>query len=877
MTLLHRCASVLRWLANRNRAEQDLNDELQAFVEMAAADKEHDGRAPAEAHRLAVLQLGGVEQVKERVRTARHGSRLEEVGRDVRFAVRMCARNPGFSAVVVLTLGLGIGANTAIFSVVNAVLLRPLAWNDPEGLVMVWHHNDHNPEARWVMSLPDLRDVAELPAVETVAGFGSFTATVTSLEEPELVDATFATNGLMETFRVHPFMGRDLTAEDSGTGRPLVVVVSHHYWRQRLGGRADVLGTTLELFDVPREIVGVAPAGFDFPDGTQLWVPQGPVPPECGRDCHSLNAIARLTDGAAFEAFSSELRALAMRLSEAYPDTNLRKRFRAVRLADDQVAHVRGGLWFILGAVSLVLLIACANVANLFLVRGVSRRGEMAVRSALGASRARLASQVLIESALLAAGGAVIGVGLAFAAIVFVRTMPAGTVPRIDTVGLDANVLLFTLAVSAVVTLLFGVSAASRQARRPVAADLISERRGGGGPHASRARSLLLAAEVAVSVLLLTGTGLMLKSFDRLYSVDLGFETERLARFRVVLPDARYDTIADVVTFYETLEERLAVLPGVVSVGSASAPPLSPGVNRRVLIEGRPPPEPGAEMFAYIHSITPGYFETMRLPLVRGRGIDANDRSGSVPVAVVSQTFVDEHFPNEDPIGKRFNLEADLGLVKTWTIVGIAGDVRRSLTIPPRADVYFPLGQFDPGGLTVHIRTAAGVAPTVAAIRDELRSIDPGLPVIGYETFDDVLRASVAPTQFYLLAMGIFATLAIVLACVGLYGVVAYIVAQRDREIGIRMALGASPEQVVRMVLAQGVLPAFAGVLLGVGLALALGRIVENLLFEVSPRDPLILAFVVGVLSAVTTAASLLPARRASRIDPAVALRDARP
>ena len=795
--------------------------------------------------------------------------------RDLRQAMRALTRRPGFSVVAVATLALGIGANTAMFSVVHAVLLRPLEWVDPDGLVMVWAHGEDNPEARSSMSKPDIQDVADLPAAETMVGFSSTTATVTSGDEPELVEGSRSTDGLMETFRVRPFMGRDLTAEDEEVGGPRVVVVGYRYWQNRLGGRSDVLGSTLEISDVSHEIVGVAPRGFDFPDGAQLWWPQR-MGPGCGRGCHALHAIGRLADGATLEAFSTQLLTLAITLADSYPESNFGKRFRTVRLLDDQVGDVRRGLWFILGAVALVLLIACANVANLLLVRGESRRGEVAVRTALGASRARLAGQVLIESAVLAVAGGAMGLGLAGAAIELVQVTAAGTVPRIETVSLDGTVLLFTLGLSVVVTLLFGLSPALRQGRGPTAGDLVSDRRGGSGPRASRARSVLLAAEVALSVLLLVGAGLMLKSFDRLYSVELGFGTDHLTRFRVSLPDARYGSIAEIVAFYEGLEERLAALPGVTSVASALGPPFASGTYiGEVEVEGRPPPEPGAETHAMIQSITPAYFETMQIPLLRGRRIETSDRTGTPPVAVVSETFVRENFPNEDPIGKRFEVTIDLGYGSpAWTIIGVSGDVRRSLTGAPSANVYVPLGQFGPGGLTVTMRTAAGVTPGLGTARDVLRAIDSALPVMDYETVEGAVRESVAPTRFYLLSMGIFAGLAVVLACVGLYGVVAYVVSRRGREIGIRMALGARRGQVVRLVLTQGLGPAGAGVLLGLGLALGFGRVAESLLFEVSPRDPLVMAAVVGVLTVVTFAASLLPARRASGVDPVVALRD---
>jgi putative ABC transport system permease protein len=481
-----------------------------------------------------------------------------------------------------------------------------------------------------------------------------------------------------------------------------------------------------------------------------------------------------------------------------------------------------------------------------------------------------------MESAVLATAGAAVGLGLARAAVELVRLTAVGTVPRIETVSLDGNVLLFTLASAAAVTLLFGLSPALRQARDPTASDLISAGRAGTGPRASRSRSLLLTAEIALSVLLLAGAGLMLKSFDRLYSVELGFGTDQLTRFRVSLPGARYDSIVEIVTFYETLEERLTTIPGVSDVASSYGAPLGSGnLMGDVQVEGRPHAEPGARSYASMHSITPSYFKTMRIPLLRGRAIETTDRTGTLPVAVVSETFVSENFPGEDPIGKRFEVSADFGYgAPVWTIVGVAGDVRGSLTGTPRADVYVPLGQYGPGQLTVTMRSAAGLTPSLGAVREVLRAVDSGLPVMSYETVEDAVRRSVAPTRFYLIAMGVFAGLAVVLACVGLYGVVAYVVSRRGREIGIRMALGARHGQVVRLVLTQGLGPAVAGVLIGLGVALAFGRIAESLLFEVSPRDPLVMAVVVAVLGIVTFAAAFLPARRASRVDPAVALRE---
>jgi predicted permease len=653
-------------------------------------------------------------------------------------------------------------------------------------------------------------------------------------------------------------------------------VVSEQYWREQLGSRPDVIGSTISVFDIPAEIVGVAPAGFDFPDRAQLWYPARLSPDGCGRGCHTLYTIGRLASASTVETLRAQAQTLAATLSKEYPESNFDKQFRPILLADDQVQDVRRGLWFVLGAVALVLLIACANVANLLLVRGESRRGEVAVRTALGASRSRLASQVLAESAVLTIAGTALGLLLAQGAVAAVRTMPEGTVPRIETVSLDGTVLLFSFGLAAFVTLLFGLSPALHQARRLSAADLISERRGGTGVRATRSRSLLLTAELALSVLLLVGAGLLLKSFDKLYRVELGFQADNLTRFRLSLPESRYDSISEIVTFYRSLEERLRAMPGVLSVGTAYGPPLGSGnITGDVIVEGRPPAQPGEEQQGSMHSVTPDYLATVGIPLIRGRSIEASDGTNTMPVAVVSETFARNNFPGEDAIGKRFEVTADFGYGSPlWTIVGIVGDVRRALSSGPREEVYVPLSQYGPGGLTVTMRTSPGITPNAASIRDAVRSLDTALPIIGLESVEDAMREEVAPARFYLSSMAIFAGLAVVLACVGLYGVVAYIVSQRGREIGIRLALGAQRDQVVRLVLAQGLRPAIYGVVLGLALALALGRVAGSLLFDVSPRDPFIMTTVVVSLVLVAIAASWLPALRASRVDPANALRD---
>ncbi len=804
---------------------------------------------------------------------SRGGGFMDRWLQDFRFAVRSLARRPGFTSLAVFTLALGMGANTAVFSVINAVLLRPLPYADPDGLVMVWAHATSNPDARGDMSLADLEDASALPAFASLVGQRASTAVITRSGDPEVIPTGRVTSGLLHTFHLTPLLGRDIAEADNETGSGLVVVLGYRFWRDRMGGRSDVLGATLDLSGGSYEVVGVAPEGFAFPDQAQLWVARR-VPEACGRGCHTLYTIGRLAPGATVEMANAQLEGLAGRLAAAYPQSNLGTGFRAVRLADDQVADVRGALLFILGAVGLVLLIACANVANLLLVRSETRRNEVAVRSALGASGGRLAVPVLMESALLSAAGTVLGLLLAGAAVLLLRRMPAGLVPHSEQTGLDGTVLLFTLAISTVVTLLFGGAPALGLARRSLAAGLVSTQRAGDGVRARRSRSILLAGEVALSLVLLAGAGLVLKSFDRMYRVRLGFEPQELTRFQLALNLARYRSLDAGAALFQTLEQRLAALPGVVSVGSIYGPPLTPvNISGEILVQGRPEPEPGHMLFASMHAVTPGYAATAGMPLLRGRWIEATNGSASSPVAVISQAFSNRVFGTQDPLGQRFRVTADFGYGSpVWTVVGVAGDVKRGVRREPESEVYVPLPQFGPLALHVLLRTRARMAPDGAAIRNLVRSLDPGLPVRDLETVDAAVAREVAPTRFYLVALGSFAAIALVLASVGLYGVVAWIVSRRTREIGLRMALGARHSQVTGMMLRQGMAPAAAGLLAGLALTLALGRVARSMLFQVSPWDPPIIAGVTALSAMVALLAVLLPARRASRVDPVRAL-----
>ncbi|HSR40852.1 MAG TPA: ABC transporter permease, partial [Longimicrobiales bacterium] len=510
---------------------------------------------------------------------------------------------------------------TAIFSVVNGVLLEPLPYPDAHELVTVGVAPDRPGEEPGHMSYPDLADLeAENPALDVLVGYSTSSLTLTGLGEPRIVETARVSGGLLRPFRLAPVVGRDVRRDEFGADAARVVVLGHGFWKRNFAGSADVLGRTVELNGVAYEVVGVAPEGFDFPEGSELWTPRRLDVERCGRACHTWRAVGRLGSGATLEAARAASARIAANLTEAHPETNTGKTFAVEGLQDRIVGSVRRGLWLVLGAVGVVLLIACANVANLLLVRASSRTGEVAVRAALGASRGRLSVQVLVESAVLAAAGGVAGLAVAFGGVELLRRVSPGTIPRIDEVGIDGTVLLFTGGLVVVTTVLFGLSPALHLARTSITQNLVHGGRGGGTEGGERSRSGLLAVEVALSLLLLVGAGLLLRTFGQLYAVDPGFETREVVRFTLSLPSSRYDTLPEIRSFYRTLEDRLRALPGVEEAGSIYGAPLGRGnVIGDVLVDGRPELPPGQEDHAALRPVSPEYLETMRIPLIRGR------------------------------------------------------------------------------------------------------------------------------------------------------------------------------------------------------------------------------------------------------------------
>jgi len=802
---------------------------------------------------------------------------MDTLRQDLVFAFRSLRRNRSFSLAALITLALGIGATTSIFSVVNGVLLKPLPFQDQDRLVSVFASSVEHPEGRGNMSGPDLADLEETPALETAVGYMGGTATMTGRGEARLVRDARVSEGLLSTFGLKPFLGRDLRPEESVPGSPRSVVIGYGFWQEEMGGSPDALGQTLELQGDSYEIVGVAPPGFEFPDGARLWRPYYRSDEGCGRGCHVYDALSRLADGATLDQARQQAAALSLRLDEAFPDSNFEKRFNLMTLEEDFVGEVRADLWILLAAVSLVLLVACANVANLLLARAQGRMGEVGIRAAMGAGRMRLLQQVLTESMVLAVMGGGLGMGLTFVGVEVLKRMAPESLPRVDQVSIDPSVLAFALLLSLAVSLFFGLSPALRLARSSPAEALGRSRRGGdAGRAGSRSRSLLLASEVALSLILLVGAGLLLRTLGELKSIHPGFRTEQITRFTLSIPESTYPELEQVAGFFETLEGRLAAIPGVESVGSTFGAALgfmsATGVAD---VEGRPEPPPGEEIPAWMRPVTPGYLETMGIPVLKGRGIEPSDRAGSMEVALINETLAEALFPGEDPLGKRVSVSVSFGFGSPMrTVVGVVADTRmRALTREAPGAFYVPQRQAGPPFMTVAVRSRPGIGSLTESIRREVVAMDPNVPLRNVETMRQVVAAEMAPTRFFLTLLAVFAGLAVVLASVGLYGVATYMVSRRRQEIGIRMALGAEGGRVTGMVIRQAAIPVLLGVIVGLAVASAGARVLEGLLFQVNPRDPLVFAGVTGLLMAVAFLATLLPARQASRVDPGEALR----
>jgi predicted permease len=803
---------------------------------------------------------------------------MDALIQNLKVATRSLLRQRAFSLAAVLTLALGIGAATAIFSVVYGILLRPLPYPESEQLVTLGQTARDNPAEPVGGSSSHVNFLdwkRESKTVAEMAMFGPSSFVITNLGDADVVRGAVVTPGFFSIFKSAPMMGRDFTAEENLPKGPRAIVVSHAFWQERLGGRADVLTQSIEVSGIPRPIVGVAPPGFELPSKARLWVPVANDDAGCGRDCVYLDGIGRLAENATPEAAQDEMTGIAAALEKAFPNENTNVTVMVQTLQDRTVGSVQLALTVLLGAVVLVLLIACANVANLVIVRGAARQNEMAVRMALGAGFRGVLSYLLAENVLLGLAGGAAGLLLAAWGIDALKLVAPANLPRLDEVRFDVPAFAFAMAMVMMTTILFGFGPSLKLARVPISQAFAS--RGSVGRGKSMwGRSLLLTSEVALSLVLLLGAGLLLRSLAAQQDTELGFEAEGRTVFTLTLPTARYPTDR-VVQTHEQLAAQFAALPGIEQVALVSALPLSTSETTLTFTKpDEPPPPPGQVPIARVQAADSNYFSAMGIPVLAGRAFTPADREGAPRVALISRRMADKFWPGQDPVGRPISISG----APPSTIVGIVGDVRSlEVTQAPQPEMYQPFAQARVRGMRYILKgREAGdgsreTAQVLSAARQVVKNFDARLPLIAPGTMDALVDGHLARPRFYVLLLGLFSALAVILAAVGIYGVVAYVVSQRTREIGVRMALGAKQREVVGLMLWQGLRPASAGLAIGIVVALALGRVASGLLYNVKPTDPATFIGVTALLTVVVMVASFIPAMRATRVPPSESLR----
>jgi len=807
----------------------------------------------------------------------RRKNMIGDLWQDLRYGARSMRRNPGFTAIAVITLALGIGANTAIFSVVNGVLLRPLPYPQPERLVMVHGISLQAAQEKTPLCEADFLDwKSQNHVFESIAAFSSNRFNYTGGESPEQIEGAWVTSDFFSTIGVQPAMGRAFLPGEDLPNTPQTVVISDGFWRRYLGSSPNVIDQQITLNSRAFTIIGVMPPGFLFPEkNTELWAAEKLTATRRGP--YYMWGLGRLSPGATLAQAQSETDTIARRVQDQINSANRDWTWTSISLTERIVGKIRPALLVLSAAVFFVLLIACANIANLLLARATAREKEMALRIALGASRARLLRQLLTESLLLAVVGATVGLPLAFWGVRLLVALSPSDFPRLQEINIDGRVLGIMLLVALVCGLIFGLVPALQSSRLNLNESLKEGGRGGGdGSSRRRLRSALVVTEIAFSLVLLVGAGLMVKSFIRLQSVSPGFKPDHILTMHLTLPRAKYDSDEKVNNYYRQLIERVTAVRGVEAAGlSISLPPDHLEVSDSFSIEGKPWPSGASEPIVPIVLASPEYFTALGVPLLQGRGFSATDEHGSPLVVIINQTLAERYFPDESPIGKRLKVGgADRPRNPWMEIVGVAGDLKYSgLDAKPEPTYYTPLAQDAWRAAYLVVRAPMNPADLAPVIREQIWALDKDMPIANVATMDRLLAESVAQPRFRTLLLGIFAALALVLASVGIYGVISYSVTKRTHEIGIRMALGARTRDVSKLVILEGMALALIGVAIGLGASFALTRVMESLLFEVSTTDQSTFAGVSALLIAVSVLACWIPARRASRVDPMAALR----
>jgi putative ABC transport system permease protein len=814
---------------------------------------------------------------------------MDTLLQDLRYSLRRLAKSPAFTAIVVLTLALGIGANTAIFSAVNAVLLRPLPYNEPHRLVTIEHLYPSLDGLEAPVSVPGFLDYEKKGrSFESMAVQSSWQANLTGVGDPVRLRGQRVTGKWFATLQVPALMGRTLQPGEDAAGREHVAVLSFEAWQRIFGADPKVVGRSLSLNGESYEVVGVMPRGFRdfFNRDAEIWAPlvfRADQMTDENRTHEFLNLTARMRPGVSAEQAQGEMRTIADQLKRQYPDEYPPSWSLLVTpLSIQATGNVRPALLVLLGAVGFVLLIACANVANLLLARAAARSKEIAVRTALGATRERLLRQLLTESIIVSLAGGAVGLLLAYGGVRTLAAMNIGNLPRADEIGIDGTVAIFTLVVSLLAGVLFGLAPAIHTATPNLHGALKEGGRGTTADRGSHAlRRSLVVTEVALALTLLTGAGLLLKSFARLQGVDPGFDPSHLLTLNISLPQTKYANDTVQVGFWDRALPAIARVPGVTGVGATTTMPFSGSwATGSFEIEGYQSPENQPGPWGDIRFVSPGFFEALRIPLVRGRYLTDEDRMDTRLVAVIDQEFVRRYWPNDDPIGKRITFGPPDGVTDTtqneWIeVVGVVGHTaHEGLDADPRLQLYLSYRQATEPYMAVAVRTAGHPEGSVNLVRDAVRSVDPDQPISAVSNMEELMSKSVGQRRLSMVLLSLFSGIALVLASIGIYGVMSYSVTQRSRELGVRIALGADRGDVLRLVLRQGMGLALVGIGIGLGAALALTRLIESQLYGVAATDPTTFVLVAGLLATTALLANLIPAIRAMRMDPAVVLRD---
>jgi putative ABC transport system permease protein len=883
MSVLKTIWNRIRLFKQRRTTKQEIDEELRFHMEQRTAENIAKGMPPEDAAREARKRFGNVQSVREECRETRGASFGEETWQDLRFACRQLIKNPGFTTVAVLTLALGIGANTAFFSVINAVLLRSLPYPETDRIVQVWTKQQSGMNSEINPSLPDFADFeTQSHSFAHLAHYGLADFHFTATSEPAETRAVRVSTEFFNVLGVSPLLGRVFLPDESIPGKDREVVLSYDLWNRRFGGDSNILGRTIGLEGNSYVVCGVMGPSFHFPERAEIWVPYGmhSANVHLKRDDHFDAAIGRLSNGVSLSQASAEINGIAARLEQQYPNTNKGETALLVPLEEGLVGNFKPTLLLLLGAVGAVLLIACANVTSLQLTRSLERQKEIAIRSALGAGRRRIMRQLLVESVLLSTTGAAVGLLVAYGAIHALVALAPANVPRIEETRLDGVVLAACLSLSLLTGIFTGLLPAFQAGRINISNRLKDGSGATDGRERHFARNILVTGQITIAVVLLIAAGLLIKSFEKLNRVPLGFDPDSLVTTRISLPWMKYtflepgkwDRSGKDKIFFRQLMERIRSIPGMEHSALACAPPMAEHLVRVWVKRLGDDVPPGQEWTAGFDYVTPSYLEVMHIPLLRGRNLSEHDTSDSPRVVVVDEPFSQQYFGNEDPLGQQILVEGQGE--QPFTIIGIAGGVRqRNLAEPQYPHLYLHYQQINEAKMWLVVRGTSKPQDIEKIVAREVQALDPDQSIGPVRTMEEYIADSSQMVRFRTFLLSLFALLAFALSAVGIYGLMAYSVSQRTRELGLRAALGASRRDILALIIGQGGKLAGMGVLMGIVISLGATRLLAGILFEVAPNDPAPLMVAAGLMFVTAILASYVPARRAAKVDPMVALR----